>query len=89
MDLKLLTWFADGGAPFAMEVATRTAADKKGGHLARFKSGARDGRFSRLYVIRAASLRPPATYFAGARAGSLLLREAAQCLEEDEPAFQD
>lgn len=34
MDLKLLTHFADSGAPFMMEVATRTDADKKGGHLA-------------------------------------------------------
>ena len=33
MDLKLLTWFAASGAPFAMEVAARTEADKKGGHL--------------------------------------------------------
>jgi len=63
MDLKLLTWFATSGAPFAMEVATRTAADKKGGHLARFKRGGRSGQ--------------------------LLLREAAQCLESDEAAFQD
>ena len=37
MDLKLLTWFAKSGAPFAMEVAARTDADKKGGHLARDK----------------------------------------------------
>eukprot|EP00308_Calcidiscus_leptoporus_P004404 CAMPEP_0119397332 /NCGR_PEP_ID=MMETSP1334-20130426/140279_1 /TAXON_ID=127549 /ORGANISM="Calcidiscus leptoporus, Strain RCC1130" /LENGTH=493 /DNA_ID=CAMNT_0007421171 /DNA_START=63 /DNA_END=1545 /DNA_ORIENTATION=+ len=34
MDLKLLTWFAKSKAPFAMEVAARTDADKKGGHLA-------------------------------------------------------
>jgi UDP-N-acetylglucosamine pyrophosphorylase len=34
MDLKMLTFFADSGAPFCMEVATRTDADKKGGHLA-------------------------------------------------------
>merc|ERR1719331_785393 len=46
MDLKLLTWFArksgkDGcsGAPFAMECAQRTDADKKGGHLANGKKG--------------------------------------------------
>ena len=31
MDLKLLTWFASTGAPFAMEAAARTDADKKGG----------------------------------------------------------
>merc|ERR1719478_1708884 len=38
MDLKLLTYFANSGAPFMMEVATRTDADKKGGHLATLKS---------------------------------------------------
>merc|ERR1719158_2104941 len=35
MDLKLLTYFAQSKAPFMMEVATRTDADKKGGHLAK------------------------------------------------------
>merc|ERR1719272_2234583 len=39
MDLKILTHFADSGAPFMMEVATRTDADKKGGHLATKKEG--------------------------------------------------
>jgi|EP00427_Karlodinium_veneficum_P007982 UDP-N-acetylglucosamine pyrophosphorylase len=38
MDLKLLTYFADSGAPFMMEVAARTDADKKGGHLATMKA---------------------------------------------------
>merc|ERR1719310_198774 len=60
MDLKLLTWFVESKAPFAMEVAARADADKKGGHLA---------------VSKATS--------------GLLLREAAQCPEEDEAAFQD
>jgi UDP-N-acetylglucosamine pyrophosphorylase len=60
MDLKILTHFAASGAPFMMEVADRTEADKKGGHLARSKEG-----------------------------GGLLLREAAQCPDEDEKAFQD
>ena len=60
MDVKLLTWFVESGAPFAMEVAARTDADKKGGHLARAKCG-----------------------------GGLLLRESAQCPEEDESDFQD
>jgi len=36
---KLLTHFADSGAPFMMEVAARTDADKKGGHLAVMKEG--------------------------------------------------
>merc|ERR1712190_136580 len=35
LDLKLLTYFAQSKAPFMMEVATRTDADKKGGHLAK------------------------------------------------------
>merc|ERR1719506_2400554 len=39
MDLKILTYFAASGAPFMMEVATRTDADKKGGHLATLKEG--------------------------------------------------
>lgn len=39
MDLKLLTWFAASGSPFAMECAERTDADKKGGHLAKAKGG--------------------------------------------------
>merc|ERR1711920_310110 len=60
MDVKLLTYFASTNAPFMMEVATRTDADKKGGHLAK-----------------------------DAATGGLLLRESAQCPEEDEKAFQD
>ena len=38
MDLKLLTWFAESRAPFAMECAQRTDADKKGGHLCKLGS---------------------------------------------------
>lgn len=57
---ELLSFFAASGAPFLMEVTRRTAADRKGGHLARRKS---DGR--------------------------LLLREVAQCPDEDLEAFQD
>jgi UDP-N-acetylglucosamine pyrophosphorylase len=38
MDLKLLSYFAESKAPFMMEVAARTDADKKGGHLAISKS---------------------------------------------------
>ena len=60
MDLKLLTWFAESGKPFAMECAQRTDADKKGGHLA-----------------------------ADAKTGGLLLRESAQCPDEDEKEFQN
>ena len=46
MDLKLLTWFAQSGAPFAMECAKRTDADKKGGHLAK------KGMFSSDLLLR-------------------------------------
>eukprot|EP00445_Apocalathium_hangoei_P000333 CAMPEP_0203839164 /NCGR_PEP_ID=MMETSP0359-20131031/1_1 /ASSEMBLY_ACC=CAM_ASM_000338 /TAXON_ID=268821 /ORGANISM="Scrippsiella Hangoei, Strain SHTV-5" /LENGTH=726 /DNA_ID=CAMNT_0050753147 /DNA_START=59 /DNA_END=2239 /DNA_ORIENTATION=+ len=60
MDLKLLTYFVSMKAPFMMEVAIRTDADKKGGHLAKDN-----------------------------KSGGLLLREVAQCPDEDEKAFQD
>ncbi|MBW3085183.1 hypothetical protein KEM60_01380 [Austwickia sp. TVS 96-490-7B] len=33
-DPRLAGWFATSGAPYAVEVARRTAADRKGGHLA-------------------------------------------------------
>ena len=35
MDPAILRYFADSEAPFLMEVTRRTAADRKGGHLAR------------------------------------------------------
>merc|ERR1712187_231131 len=38
MDLKILTHGVKTGAPFMMEVAQRTEADKKGGHLGKLKS---------------------------------------------------
>jgi len=38
LDLKILTYFATNKAPFMMEVAVRTDADKKGGHLAKDKA---------------------------------------------------
>lgn len=41
VDLRLLNYFATSGNSFLMEVATRTAADRKGGHLARRRA---DGR---------------------------------------------
>ncbi|NNL66447.1 MAG: UTP--glucose-1-phosphate uridylyltransferase [Myxococcales bacterium] len=59
LDLDVLGWFADRDLPFLMEVADRTLADRKGGHLARRADG------------------------------GLLLRESAQCPEEDAEAFQD
>ena len=59
LDPRILAWMAAEEAPFVMEVADRTAADRKGGHVARGNDGA------------------------------LLLREVAQCPEEDLDAFQD
>ena len=47
LDLQLLSYFADTGAPFLMECVPRTAADTHGGHLARDKDGA--------YVLREAT----------------------------------
>lgn len=58
LDPKLLKWFQESGAPFAMEVTARTPSDRKGGHLA-------------------------------LREGQLLLRELAQCPDEDLDAFQN
>ena len=60
LDPAILRHFAESGSPFLMEVTRRTAADRKGGHLAVRKA---DGR--------------------------LLLREVAQCPDEDQEAFQD
>ena len=34
LDERILAWFAESGAPVAMEAADRTEADKKGGHIA-------------------------------------------------------
>jgi UTP--glucose-1-phosphate uridylyltransferase len=39
LDLRILGHFVNSGAPFLMEVADRTAADRKGGHLARRPDG--------------------------------------------------
>lgn len=41
LDPALLRHFAESGAPFLMEVTRRTAADRKGGHLAARKSNGR------------------------------------------------
>jgi UTP--glucose-1-phosphate uridylyltransferase len=59
METSLLGYFAEHQFPFMMEVAEKTAADIKGGHLARHKNG----RF--------------------------ILREAAQCPQDEIAAFQD
>jgi len=37
LDPRILAWFAGERLPFAMEVADRTEADRKGGHIARRK----------------------------------------------------
>ncbi|MDX6689453.1 MAG: UTP--glucose-phosphate uridylyltransferase [Solirubrobacteraceae bacterium] len=39
LDPRILAWFAREEIPFAMEVADRTPADRKGGHLARRREG--------------------------------------------------
>jgi UDP-N-acetylglucosamine pyrophosphorylase len=41
VDGRLLAWFAQSELSFVMEVAERTAADRKGGHLARRRSNGR------------------------------------------------
>lgn len=60
LDEHILGYVAAENIPFLMEVATRTEADKKGGHLAQRRSDER-----------------------------LILREVAQCADEDMAAFQD
>ncbi|MGH2570519.1 MAG: UTP--glucose-1-phosphate uridylyltransferase [bacterium] len=52
LDLEILGWFARENIPFLMEVADRTEADKKGGHLARRK---KDGGL----VLREVAQCPP------------------------------
>ena len=59
LDVSLLGYFKENELPFMMEVADRTAADRKGGHLALD------------------------------REGGFLLRESAQCPEDDMDTFQD
>jgi UTP--glucose-1-phosphate uridylyltransferase len=39
LEPRILAWFARERLPFAMEVADRTEADRKGGHLARRRDG--------------------------------------------------
>ena len=39
LEPRILAWFAREGLPFAMEVADRTEADRKGGHVARRRDG--------------------------------------------------
>jgi UTP--glucose-1-phosphate uridylyltransferase len=39
LESRILAWFAREGLPFAMEVADRTEADRKGGHPARRRGG--------------------------------------------------
>ena len=53
LDLELLAFFVESGAPFLMEVTRRTVADKKGGHLARRKS---DGRLLLREVAQCAEV---------------------------------
>ncbi len=60
LDVAILGYVAANGLPFLMEVADRTEADKKGGHLARRRAD-----------------------------GQLVLRESAQCPEQDREAFGD
>ena len=59
IDEALLGYFSEQHFPFMMEVAPRTPADIKGGHIARHVDG------------------------------HLILRESAQCPEDERQAFQD
>ncbi|QGJ69057.1 UTP--glucose-1-phosphate uridylyltransferase [Planctomycetales bacterium 10988] len=59
LDLSILGYFAKEELPFLMEVADRTEADRKGGHLAQRKDG------------------------------QLVLRESAQCPDDEKESFQN
>ena len=59
LDESLLGYLANNQFPFMMEVAKKTPADMKGGHLAQHKNG------------------------------RLILREVAQCPEDEKATFQD
>lgn len=39
LDPAITAWFVDSAAPFALEAADRTSADRKGGHLALLRDG--------------------------------------------------
>jgi UTP--glucose-1-phosphate uridylyltransferase len=39
LEPRILAWIAEGDVPFVMEVADRTEADRKGGHVARRRDG--------------------------------------------------
>ncbi|WP_232677392.1 UTP--glucose-1-phosphate uridylyltransferase [Nocardioides sp. R-C-SC26] len=52
-DARVAGWFAQSGAPFAIEAVRRTASDRKGGHFARRKA---DGRI----VLRETAQTPDA-----------------------------
>src|SRR6476661_7485652 len=39
LEPRILAWLAEEGIPFVMEVADRTEADRKGGHIARRRDG--------------------------------------------------
>jgi UTP--glucose-1-phosphate uridylyltransferase len=43
IDARILAWIAAENAPFLMEVCDRTEADRKGGHIARWRAAGRDG----------------------------------------------
>jgi UTP--glucose-1-phosphate uridylyltransferase len=55
LDPAILVWFAAERLPFLMEVADRTEADRKGGHIARLRHGPGAGRL----VLREAAQCPP------------------------------
>ena len=66
IDARILAWIAAEDAPFLMEVCDRTEADRKGGHIARWRAAGRrrldaagDGADARRGHRRAAGHQPP------------------------------
>ena len=86
LDVTILAHFAVTGSAFMMEVCERTESDKKGGHLAQPRSKGGDGGGSSGEGGEGSEGGHDG---GGGCDGGLLLRESAQCSEEDEASFQN
>lgn len=58
LDTRILAWVAAEGAPFVMEVCDRTEADRKGGHVARWKPSASQPQRSGGLLLRETAQTP-------------------------------
>lgn len=88
LDPRILGHVVATGVPFLMEVADRTAADRKGGHLAR-RRPTPDARSADGGSASADGRSGDAVAGQGQGQGGLVLREIAQTREADLDAFAD